>query len=67
MKGKTKISIQGHLDRNWKNSFDGMLIDYDGNNTIITVKIKDEAHLHGVLNMIRDLNLILISVNTSDD
>jgi hypothetical protein len=63
MKGKTKITIQGHLDKNWKNSFEGMNISYAGNNTILTGDIKDEAHLHGVLNIIRDLNLKLISVN----
>jgi hypothetical protein len=64
MKGKTKITIQGHLDKNWKNSFEGMNISYAGNNTILTGDIKDEAHLHGVLNIIRDLNLKLISVNS---
>lgn len=63
MKGKTKISIQGHLDQKWKNSFESMEINYEGDYTILKVNIKDEAHLHGILNLIRDLNLILISVN----
>ena len=30
MKGKTKITIQGHLDKKWKNSFEGMKISYEG-------------------------------------
>jgi len=64
MKGKTKITIQGHLDKKWKNSFEGMEISYEGNNTILSVNVKDEAHLHGILNRIRDLNLKLISVNS---
>jgi hypothetical protein len=63
MKGKTKITIQGHLDKKWKNSFESMKISYEGNNTILTGNLKDEAHMHGVLNIIRDLNLKLISVN----
>jgi hypothetical protein len=67
MKGITKIKVKGRLDKKWKNCFDGMKISYEGTNTIITVNIKDEAHLHGVLNMIRDLNLKLISVNTYED
>lgn len=66
MKSITKIKVKGRLDKKWENSFDGMEISYEGTNTIITVNIKDEAHLHGVLNMIRDLNLKLISVNTSE-
>ena len=64
MKGKTKIKVKGYLDEKWKNSFEGMEICYDGDSTIITGNIKDEAHLHGILNLIRDLNLILISVNS---
>jgi hypothetical protein len=63
MKGKAKITIQGILDKKWKNSFEGMEFSYEGDNTILTGNIKDEAHLHGVLNQIRDLNLKLISVN----
>ena len=66
MKGKTIIKIQGHLDKKWKNSFEGMEICYEGDNSIITGKIKDEDHLHGVLNQIRDLNLKLISVNSME-
>jgi hypothetical protein len=66
MKGKTIIKILGHLDKKWKNSFDGLEINYEGDNTILTGTIKDEAHLHGVLNLIRDLNLKLISVNPNE-
>jgi hypothetical protein len=64
MKGKTKIKVQGHLDKKWMDWFEGMAISYEGNNTMLTVNIKDESHLHGILNKIRDLNLKLISVNS---
>jgi hypothetical protein len=63
MKGKTLIKIQGHLDKKWMNSFEGSEINYEGDNTLLKVNFRDEAHLHGVLNQIRDLNLKLISVN----
>jgi hypothetical protein len=63
MKGKSIIIVQGYLDTRWKNWFEGMVISYEGTNTMISGNIKDEAHLHGVLNQIRDLNLKLISVN----
>jgi len=63
MKGETVIKIQGHFDKKWKNSFEGFKINYEGDNTMLKGNIKDEAHLHGVLNQIRDLNLKLISVN----
>ena len=63
MKGKTEIKVEGLLDKKWKSSFEGIEISYEGNNTILTGDIKDEAHLHGVLNQMRDLNLKLISIN----
>jgi hypothetical protein len=62
MKGKTIITVQGRLDKKWKDSFEAIEISYAGSNTILTVLIKDEAQLHGILNLIRDLNLKLLSV-----
>ncbi len=64
MKGKTKIIIKGHLDKKWMNRFEGMEINYEGDNTILKGDLKDETHMHGILNIIRDLNLILISINS---
>ena len=63
MKGKTQIKIQGHLDKKWKDCFEGLDIIYEGDNTILSGSVKDEAFMHGILNLIRDLNLKLISVN----
>jgi hypothetical protein len=67
MKGNTKIIIQGHLDKQWKSSFEGMKISYEAGNTIISGNIKDESHLHGLLNIIRDLNIKLLSVNPTEE
>jgi hypothetical protein len=39
-------------------------IRYTDNLTILTVRLKDNAHLYGILNLIRDLNLQLISINS---
>jgi hypothetical protein len=66
MKEKTKIKAEGHLDKEWKSYFEDIEISYAGNNTILSGDIKDEAHLHGVLNQIRDLNLKLISVYSDE-
>ena len=67
MKGKIEIKVEGHLDKKWMDWFEGMLISYEGPNTILTGIIKDEAHLHGILNQIRDLNLKLISINPDEN
>ena len=63
MKSVTEIKIQEHLDPKWKDCFEGISIRYEDNLTLLQVKVKDQAHLHGILNLIRDLNLKLISVN----
>ena len=67
MKGKTKIKVQGHLDKSWRDRFEGMDIIYEGDNTILSGNVKDEAFMHGILNLIRDLNLKLISVNPYEE
>ena len=66
MKGLTEIKIQEHLDSTWKDCFEGMTIGYRDNQTILQVKLKDQAQLHGILNLIRDLNLKLISVQVAE-
>ena len=63
MMGITEIKIQEYLDPKWKDYFEGMSIRYESNLTILQVKVKDQAHLHGILNLIRDLNMKLVSVN----
>ena len=44
-----------------------MDIIYEGDNTILSGNVKDEAFIHGILNLIRDLNLKLISVNPAEE
>ena len=53
--------------KKWRNSFKGMKISYEVDNTILTGNLKYEAHMHGVLNISRDLNIKLISVNPAEE
>ncbi|HSF83668.1 MAG TPA: hypothetical protein VLA49_20720 [Anaerolineales bacterium] len=63
-----EIRVKGHLVPFWSEMFDGMQITLaqDGETTF-TGAVADQAALHGLLAMIRDFNLILISVNRVDD
>ncbi len=67
MRGKIEIKVEGHLDKKWKDWFNGLEIKYEGENTILSGSIKDDASIHGILNLIRDINLKLISVNPSEE
>ena len=58
-----QIRLEGHLDRQWTEWFDGLTITLEENgDTILTGPVIDQAALHGVLKKIRDLGLTLISV-----
>ena len=61
---KYRIRLKGLLPQPWTDWFEGLIISYEDNNTILTCFFEDQANLHGILNRIRDLNLILISVET---
>lgn len=61
------IKIKAHLDENWQEWFDGMEISYEGDLTVLTGDKIDKAFVHGILNIIRDLNLKLVSVNIKEE
>jgi len=57
-----RIKLKGRLDPKWSDWFDQMEISTEGNETILTGSVVDQAALHGLLIRIRDLNLPLLSV-----
>ncbi len=63
-----EIRIKGHLALSWSDMFGGMqlILTPDGE-TILSGAVADQSALHGLLARIRDLNLILISVNRLDE
>jgi len=57
-----RFEIEGIIG-SWMNEwFEDMHIKYQDECTIIEGNLQDQSHLHGVLNRIRDLNLVLIAV-----
>ena len=59
-----EILIEGHLDREWTDWFDGMSITQaaDGK-TLLSGPVPDQPALYGLLRKVRDLGLPLVSVN----
>jgi hypothetical protein len=62
-----EIKIRGHLDPCWSDWFAGLKLTHlEGNETLLSGPLPDQAALHGLLERIRDLNLKLISVTSGD-
>jgi hypothetical protein len=59
-----EIRIAGHLSPQWMDWFEGLTVTLEENgNTLLSGLVADQAALYGLLKKIRDLGMILVSVN----
>jgi hypothetical protein len=62
-----QIRIREHLAPQWMDWFDGLTITLEENgDTLLSGPVVDQAALHGILKKIRDLGMLLLSVNSDD-
>ena len=61
-----EIRIEGALGSRWAAWFDGLQVESEGTQTVISGLLADQAALHGLLAKARDLGLGLISVRRLD-
>ena len=60
------IRIGGHLDERWSAWFDGLDVTPESEGTTrLSGVVPDQAALHGVLTKVRDLGLVLVSVEAA--
>jgi hypothetical protein len=62
-----QIKVKGELDKSWSEWLDNIQISCEDQQdgtviTILTVDVTDQSTLFGILDRIRDLNILLISV-----
>lgn len=62
-----QIEIQGHLGLRWSDWFEGVTITLEeSGNTLLVSSVIDQPALHGLLKKIRDLGMLLVSVNRTN-
>ena len=62
-----QIRIEGQLGSQWTDWFGSVTITLEDNgDTLLNCRVVDQAALFGVLRMVRDLGMPLISVNRVD-
>ena len=59
-----RIVVRGELSERYAIAFEGMEMEVKNGRTILTGEIKDEPHLHGILDRIGALGLRLLSVES---
>jgi hypothetical protein len=61
------ITVRGLLDQRWSAWFDGLTIMHrESGESVLTGRLPDQAALHGVLTRVRDLGLILLTVECKE-
>lgn len=62
-----RIRVREILDPCWSEWFDGMEVTpQEGGETLLTGPVRDQAALHGLLVKIRDMGILLLSVERTD-
>jgi hypothetical protein len=57
-----RITVKGVLREDWQDWFNGMIITVRGNVTTLEGAVSDQPALFGLLNKVRDLGLVVLSV-----
>jgi hypothetical protein len=57
-----RIVVRGELSARYVAAFEGMKMEAASGRTVLTGEVKDQSHLHGILDRIIALGLELVSV-----
>jgi hypothetical protein len=66
LNSRYEIRVKGTLGGQWTAWFEDLQVSDDGEETVISGPVADQAALHGLLAKVRDLGLFLTSVHQVD-
>jgi hypothetical protein len=58
-----ELVVRGEIGDRFNVVFEGMRLERDGGRTVIVGPVRDQAHLHGLIERVEELGLELVSVN----
>ena len=61
-----RIVLRGRLDERYESAFDGMVLEPGRDQTVLAGEIRDQAHLYGLLDRLRDFGIDLVAVEPAD-
>jgi hypothetical protein len=57
-----RIVLRGRLSERFESAFDGMALEAGPNQTVLVGEVRDQAHLYGLLDRLRDFGIDLVAV-----
>jgi hypothetical protein len=57
-----RIVLRGRLSERFESAFEGMALEPGPNQTVLTGEVRDQAHLYGLLDRLRDFGIELVAV-----
>ena len=67
MAGRTyRIVLRGRLGERFESAFDGMVLEPGRGQTVLVGEVRDQAHLYGLLDRLRDFGIDLVAVEPAD-
>ncbi len=61
-----RIVLRGRLSERFEPAFEGMALEAGPNQTVLVGEIRDQAHLYGLLDRLRDFGIDLVAVEPAD-
>jgi hypothetical protein len=62
-----ELVLRGEIGDRFGLLFEGMLLKRIAGRTVMTGDVRDQSHLHGLIEQIQELGLELVSVNPLDE
>ncbi len=61
-----RIVLRGRLSEHFESAFEGMVLEPGPNQTVLVGDVRDQAHLYGLLDRLRDFGIELLAVEAAD-